>query len=306
MIYLEQFRNVTLPEFNPFTSLGRPVQTQLATMADGTVLDRGGNDQALSAAGTFQYVGNFYNDEPYSTEALYYGLLTEKGKAGWLLRRRDVTGTYERIWARLVDVQHTHTVGFKGLAQQISLTFFAQDPVWNGQRWGDYELAGGRMVAASQTDSRGAPGMPIGTAYSVTATSGSSTTLDVYNGGNAPVTGIYITVTVAGSTAVSGIRIYTPASVSADNVDPAYDFKLTASLGGTGLPPRYYFDTAAKIVRDSDGSGQYSTFTHNANHNRSDWLRLEPGATTLTIATNSGTFPAGGVTVKVEFADAWQ
>ena len=301
---LKRFRDIDLPEFNPFDQVGtRMALAPRARMSDGRVFDRKGDTQAEQGADSLLFVANYYHEDPYLTEARFNNLKAEEGKTGWLYRQRTATKTYERIWARLDRVSAPHNPLFPGLIRDIQLDFFLIDPTWNGFRRGDYEPAWGYMRAVSDSSN---PSMPIGAAVTKSVTSGSSTTVTLVNGGNAIVKGVRVHAYANGGATLTG-GFYLSYDASAKDGSPYYHLTHTEDVGAS-LSQQTVFDTLAKFATDNgiSPSGKIDNFDYGGSHNSDYWLGLHPGSNTITIGTNSGTFPAGGVNFVFEYCEAWQ
>lgn len=305
MYYLTEFNGVDLPQYNPFTQAGtRPLIAPIATMADGRGFDRLGNLQAQQGAGTVSYVGSFYNSQGHVVESSYYGMLAQVGKVGWLVRRREPTGTHERIYARLLGVDYVHTPEYSGrLAQGVRLTFYISDPTWHGMQYGLYLPAYGAFAPVGDH----LPGLVNNTYVTVTGTAGqTSVTATLRNLGNAPVRAFMIQAFVNTTTLTGGF--YIDADFSSVAGLGYYFWQVTGNLTTSS---GYVIDTLAKTVGTGlpgfASTSRIDDFAYVSSHTSEDWLAIPAGGDfTMTIGPNSGTFPSGNAVFRFYYAEAWQ
>lgn len=310
MHHFVQFNNTFLPKYNPFTQAGtRVVAAPVIRMADGRGFDRYGMAQAPQDLGNVVYVGTFYKPQFELAEEQYIKLLGEVGRQGWLYRKWNISQVYNRIMARLMAVDYTDRLtqqaGSKGSARDVRLTFSVVDPVWNGQRYGDYEQALNSMRQSFVNDMH-----PVNQvrapAKSVDLNSGSFSTIELINAGNAPVNGVLLYVEALGGTALTGgFRIkYAPQNIEGL---PVYDWKITGDIT-QAASGHCVVDMAAKTASNVGiaPSSRISDFEYQVLHTESHWLTLYPGINEVQIFANSGTFPATGVRFSFHYADGWQ
>jgi len=121
--------------------------------------------------------------------------------------------------------------------------------------------------------------------------SASPTTVTLTNAGTERVTNPVIQLTVPGSKSLSSVR-FVVAGVS--------DFTYTGALNAANV---LRIDCGAQSVT-KDGANAYANFSRNSGHAIEEWLRLEPGTTSLQITvTPSGQLPVSGW--QISFYGGW-
>ena len=113
-------------------------------------------------------------------------------------------------------------------------------------------------------------------------------TVTVTNNGNARVTDPVITIT-AGSTAITVVTVA---------VSGVSSWTYTGTIASTKA---LVVDCGALSVKN-DGANAYSGFALNAGHVVDDWIRLEPGNTSVVVTLTGGSTDSS---IKFEFYDGW-
>lgn len=143
--------------------------------------------------------------------------------------------------------------------------------------------------AEARLDFEALPGPWQGTAHDLTVPmDGLPKTINMANGGNAPVSNVILTLT-AGAVAITSVGI--------GMTGKSY-FRWTGSLGaGKAL----VIDCGARSVRLA-GVNAYAGFALGASHTIDDWLRLEPGSNPVIVGLSGGGSLADA-TLRYQYAD---
>jgi hypothetical protein len=122
-----------------------------------------------------------------------------------------------------------------------------------------------------------------------------NSTISVPNGGNARVSNIFVAV-VAHGVSVTLVRLV----LAGFGIDLVW-------VGTVPAGANLQIDTGALKVTNTGGGAGYSGFTLNPAHTVDDWLRLEPGANSLSVSIwLDGTWGAGHYPeVQISFQDGW-
>jgi len=111
------------------------------------------------------------------------------------------------------------------------------------------------------------------------------------NDGNARVDNAVITVTAKGS---SITKLEVTASAGTAQMQWAW-------TGTLAVDSELEIDCGARTVR-VDGADDYDAWALDASHNVPEWLRLEPGNTTLAVERTGGD---ATTTIEIAYADGW-
>lgn len=181
--------------------------------------------------------------------------------------------------ARLLDVQERRTRRNFNF-QRVVCRFHLPSPTWQGADHSTWVLDAGELLD---------DGLYLNEAgYTVTLSS-SPTNVVVTNGGNRVVTNPVITITAGG------------ANITAVTITKTGETKIawTGTLVATKL---LVIDCGAFTIRN-DGANAYSgKAAFDSNHTIAEWLRIDPGSNTITVAFTGGSTNS---TATIEFRDGW-
>ncbi len=204
---------------------------------------------------------------------------------------RAVIGTRARLYARmgddavrwvnarLLDVQERRTRRNFNF-QRVVCRFHVPSPIWQGHDHTFWTLDSGELLDdALYLDDAG---------YTVTL-SGSSTDVVVTNGGNRVVTNPVITITAGG------------ANITAVTITKTGETKIAWT--GTLVSTKSLVIDCGKFTILNDGANAYSgKAAFDSNHTIAEWLRIDPGSNTVTVAFTGGSTDS---TATIEFRDGW-
>lgn len=274
----ERFGTITLPLYNRETNQTpvAPRQQIAATVAgafdgDGT----GRSDQQYPHALSLEAAVTA--DSTTLLRAALDVLRAAVGTRAYLYRRADDDSDVHRALCRLVGM--TLERSYKThLAYQMVRMQFAQLGQWEGDNHASWALDDGSLFD---------DGLLLDSGDYSQALSSTSASQTVANGGNLPVHSVQIAVT-AGSAALTSVRI----------TGTGFDLQWTGTIAaGQTLA----IDCAAQSVLLS-GVDAYSGFALGDGHTIEDWISLEPGNTTISLAV-TGTITGAGW--NIEFRDGW-
>ena len=276
-------RSLWLPEYN--------VEEQIATgeadsawtdLPGGGAFDGYATDRAPSGIVGSQHRGFYAFDTPAQLDTAVNALLAAQGETGKLWRVRESIGEYQWTWARL------RWVGAGRRNEHLShlpvTTAWERQPVWYGTRHGATKaLDSGLILDSSDTLD------DVSDQWALAP--GANLPIPVTNGGNLPVRNAVVKIT-AGSSAITSVTVACGLA----------KWTWTGTLAaGTAL----VIDTGAQSVTNN-GVAAYSGFildpSPTTGHRMDDWLRLAPGANTVTVSIEGG---GASPTVLFEFYDHW-
>lgn len=275
---LERFGPLTLPErmvrhdHNTVAARKSLVQT-VAGAFDGA----GDGQAGMALPQNLDYEGLIYEEDLTVWRAAVDALRGMSRKRARLYRRGLDDDAVHWCVARLMATETDYEME-RSSVYEVRLRFSQLSP-WVGHDHTAWVLDDGSLLDdALYLDEAG-----------FTATlSGASTNLVVTNGGNRAVEAVRVEIT-AGSANLTALTI---TGGGAHVV-----FTGTVVAGQTLV-----IDSGAQAVQNN-GAAAYGGFALGGSHTLESWLRLEPGATTLTIARTGGSTNS---TVRVEFRDGWE
>ena len=297
--YTFRFEDETLPDYGVQSFGGtRLARQSVVRLADGSQHDLLGTAQADQSLTPITHSGLFVAASNSALETAYEAMMALTATPSWLYRQWSDSGDKERIWARLLQQPYTYTSisSPTGWSRPWRGEFLPLSPVWNGERFGTYELGAGMVAGPSNGD------VTSSSAKAVTLSSGTSTNLTLPNTGNAEVKGVYI---VLSATTWGGDmtfeRTYTDGKQS-----------FTIDSGSLTNGTDVIIDCASKTVTHGSALGAYGTvptpffsaFSRDADHNSPYWFTIPVGANTNLMsitASSTSTF-----TTTVHYAEAWQ
>lgn len=275
---LERFGTLTLPtrrvrhDHDAVAARGALVQTAAG------VFDADGDDPAaLNLPQPLNYQGLIYEEDMAAWRAAVDALRGMSRKRARLYRRGLDDDAVHWCVARLMAAATEYDLE-RFAVYDVRLRFNQLSP-WVGHDHTAWTLDDGSLLDdALYLDESG-----------FTATlSAASTNLVVSNGGNRATEAVRVEIT-AGSANLTALTI---TGGGAHVV-----FTGTVAAGQTLV-----IDSGAQAVQNN-GAAAYAGFALGGSHMLESWLRLEPGATTLTIARTGGSTNS---TVRVEFRDGWE
>jgi hypothetical protein len=164
--------------------------------------------------------------------------------------------------------------------QPVDLTFDVVQPGWNGTGHGaPWLLDDGETLDTGLY-------LDLDDVW-IPSVSGDSETFT--NAGNRTVTNAMLTITASASATISNVRI-----VCGD-----CDWTWT---GTVAVSTSLTVDCGQRSIKNN-GVDAYSGLALNVDHTVADWLRLEPGANTITITYSGNADNSAGVTLS--FYDGW-
>lgn len=275
--FYERFGSITLPTYNREASLA-PVAPDLRIVA--------------TAAGAFDADGSGRSAQQFPHSLTVEAIVSETtvgaqrtaldalraavGTRAYLYRRADDDSSVQRAQCRLASMTQERSYEQRRAYQPVRLQF-QQLEAWQGAATA-WTLDDGEVLD---------DGLDFDASAYYASLSASPASQVIANGGNLPVLDAVLTVT-AGSAALSN-PIFTATGV---------DLRWTGTIpAGDAL----VIDCGAASVLLA-GADAYSGLGFGAGHAVEQWLRLEPGNTTLTL-TVSGTLT--GASWSVDFRARW-
>ena len=276
---LKLFGATELPEFdfvNPATGSG-PTASTATKIGSGAFFDALGTDRAPL---DLPYEVAFRGTIAEATTALFAARMKRlrglRGKVNHLVRELE-DGTVHWCEAKCLQARADGEAG-QALVQEFDLVFEIRSP-WYGARHGDAAYLGQSGVYLGD-------GTVLGYAE-VHTLDASPKSIVLSNAGEGQVRGVRITVT-AGDAPITALRL------ACSGTDCEWDF--TGSIAAT---KSLVVDCGAWTVRN-DGTDAWNNLQTTANHQRGEWLLLQPGDNTVTVTfTTAGSDP----TVRFDFSD---
>lgn len=274
--FLERFGSITLPApmsdetATPVAAADRIVTTVAGAFdADGA----GRSAQRFPHTLTYQAIVDAATLAALATAL--DALRAAVGTRAYLYRRADDDGAVHRALCRLVAMPVMRKFEHQGY-QPVRLEF-RQLGQWQGQAT-SWTLDEGELLD---------DGLDLDSSDYFATLSSSPATQVVTNGGNLPVTAVVITIT-AGATNLGGPIV----------TAPGVDLRWTGTiLAGQAL----VIDTGELSVL-LDGADAYSGLFFGGGHSIEEWLRLEPGNSTVGLSI-TGTLT--GASWSIDFREAW-
>ena len=200
-----------------------------------------------------------------------------RGKRAKLWARTAGAGEARWLWARCQSIgvqrsQRNHHY------QEIVYRFAVPHFGWNGRGYADWELDDGHFFD---------DGLYLDTDNYEGALASSPDAFTITNRGNRTVTNVILAIT-AGSAAITAITIACGAA----------HLVWTGTVASGNL---LLIDAGSYRVLN-DGNDAYSGLSFATNHAIEDWIRLEPGANTLTFTWTGG---GSGSVYSLNFWDGW-
>lgn len=276
---LERFGELELAVYDVTDDVGTfRAATGAIALPGGGFFDQYGGDLAPRENTLIRRRFSFFEDTKSDLVDAHDALRALVGKRAKLFRRRS-TGLVEWCWARLLHVPAQRTAR-QQFHQPLECIWEMVSDIWYGEEHGAvWTFDSGEFFDTGLFFDPAAD-----TLFTLTTTSESCA---CPNNGNRVVENAVITVTAAGS-AITQVTII---SVSA-----GISLKYVGSIAaGEAL----VIDCGAKSVKDN-GVDAYSGFTLESGHTQEEWLPLEPGTTTLTVARTGGNSSS---TIRFEYSD---
>lgn len=278
---LDRFGDYIFPVFNIGDSVGAQSRADIYPTPGGG-FDPNKSDDAADRSGTITRRCEIIH-QISSTEyqALLDAARAQRGKRRKLFARTasdDPEDAEVRwLWARCASVGVER--GMRNLRHQaIVLTFAVANYHWNGRGYADWTFDDGHYF-------------DDGMYFDVSNWEGNLTSspapFAVINGGNKTVTNAILQVT-AGSAAITALTIRIGAS----------ELVWTGTLAAG---QQLLIDAGSYRVTNN-GVDAYAGLSFGANHTVDDWIRLEPGATTITFTWSGG---GSGSVWSMNFWDGW-
>lgn len=274
--YLERFGSITLPApMSDETATPVAAADRIVTTVAGAFDVDGAGRSAQQFPHTLTYQAIVDAATLAALATALDALRAAVGTRAYLYRRADDDGAVHRALCRLVAMPVMRKFEHRGY-QPVRLEFRQLGP-WQGQAT-SWTLDEGELLD---------DGLDFDSSDYFATLSSSPATQVVTNGGNLPVLDAVLTVT-AGSAALSN-PIFTATGV---------DLRWTGTIPAGGA---LVIDCGAASVLLA-GADAYSGLGFGAGHAIEEWLRLEPGNTTL-ILTVAGTLT--GASWSVDFRARW-
>lgn len=268
MYKLLSFAGVALPVARPKFEAGTaPSQQRLVATVGGGVYDAAGTARARIKTPYELSYGCVARESTASRlKGVLDGLRALRGRESTLYRQALASATYHWATARLMEVEYSTEPqhGF-GLFQPLTMRWLVKSP-WNGAGHAGTEEAEESLPIDADAD-----------------------TLSVTNGGNAAAENVVLTVDPYVGT-VTYFRIRTGAC------DLIYNGTITTSKLVIDCSP-------SKMSVLHGGAPAWQYLTIGPTHASDAWLRLEPGANTLTVDMTGGGL---GRSLSVKFYDTWE
>lgn len=278
---LERFGALELAIYDVTDDVGTfPTRSALIPLPGGGFYDLYGGEDAPRDNTVIRRRMSFFESTKADLVEGYYDLRAMVGKRDKLYRRR-ADGTVEWCYARLrhVPAQRTARQNFH---QPVECIWEMASDIWYGEEHGStWTFDSGEFFDTGLFFDPTAD-----TLFTLTTTSEACA---CPNDGNRVVTNAIITITAAGS-AITEVTII---SVSA-GISLKY-------VGNIAAGQALVINCGAKSVKDN-GTDSYSGFTLESGHTQEEWLPLEPGTTTLTVARTGGN---GSSTIRFEYSDGY-
>jgi hypothetical protein len=277
---LTRFGSVDLPVWDPGGDIGTAPARELIVPTLGGAHDAGGSAQAaVQYPYQLDYSCTASGDTQALLQAAVDALRAMRGQRAQLWRT-SATGLSHWCWARANRIpQDVKEAMF--LHQPLRLTFTVLGP-WHGAAHTNWYLDSGEYLdtglVLGEDDRISLPNNVTGAIFPLT------------NAGNAPITGVALTLT-AGSAPITQFAYY----ITAQSVSMYYDGVIAA--GGVLV-----IDSGSLTVR-KQGSDDYAHLHAASGHKITDWIRLAPGVNTLVASISGG---GTNATLAAAYYEGWE
>lgn len=271
-LVLERFGTLELPLIEAQQDIGAiGTRTSYTNLPGGGGYDNYGSSQAPRGVYSLSASGELMGETQAEVLTQSDALRAKRGRRAKLYARVD-DESVRWVWARLRDVSITRRPEHV-LFLPVALQFDVTSPVWYGDRHGagwvldDGEVLDTGLVLDEATDDVFVLTHSILTAF------------EVVNAGNAPINNAILTIT-AGSADMTDLEIYTYGN-EPFAVNGHLTFAATIPAAGSLVID------AGRLSITNSGIDAYDDLTIEADHTLPGWVRLDPGATVVTIEFTS-------------------
>lgn len=280
MYTLTEFDGLALPLGTPrYTAGTAGTQERTVRTVGGGLFDGWGAAQArMELPYRLAYDCRAYASTAAALRATLDALRAKRGVRGRLVRQGDNDDGEQWATARLMEVEYQADVMNLQLIQPLRMAWSVQSPWYGGSHGTGWTLASGLYLDAGLY-------LDMASRHVLTAT---SNVVTVTNYGNAAVENAVLSVT-------AGMYNLTALTIRCGSCELVYSGTVVARK-------TLVIDCGAKTVVN-DGTADYARLTLGANHASAAWMRLAPGANSVTVTRTGG---GAETAITFEFSDAWE
>lgn len=289
----ERFGAVALPRYDPSEPIGSfPSRSSYAALPGGGAFRLYGDRQAPRGPRTVRRTGLLLQDSLEALDTAFAALVAQRGRVDRLYGRR-ADGTVVWTPAELVSVEAlSEPRTLFRFVRYVALDVDTEFTLFSGPWYGNQHGANWVLDSSNFLDTGLVLDQAVGDTFTLSHTG--VTACAVTNGGNAAIANAVLLIT-AGSAAITGVSISSTGPDGNDQAQLLYAGTINATK-------TLRIDSGRQAVEHNNAGGyigDYAQFELDTGHVIAEWLRLDPGTTTLEVTITS----SQDATMLVTFSD---